>query len=126
LDPHGPVSDQTLRHPKSKTIASAAATTATVQNTIIIRCFGSLNILISGGDSTDPAQAPVNPHHQSQSTNNCLAKCNKSCMGAKATNKQPAARRNSSGTAKLARPVAGSALAVVTALWRREAKRAER
>jgi hypothetical protein len=38
----------------------------------------------------------------------------------KATNMRPAARRNSSGTAKLARPVAGSKLRVVTALWRRE------
>jgi hypothetical protein len=56
--------DQTLHHPKSKTIASAAAATATVQSTITIRRFGLLNILISGGDSADPAQAPVNPSHQ--------------------------------------------------------------
>jgi hypothetical protein len=52
--------DQTLHDPKSKTIASAAAATTTAQSTIAIRCFGSLNILISGGDNPDPAQALAN------------------------------------------------------------------
>ena len=45
-------------------------------------------------------------------TNKCLARSNKSRTGVPATNKRPAARRNSPGAANLARPVAGSALPV--------------
>jgi hypothetical protein len=44
--------------------------------------------------------------------NKCLAQSNKSRAGVPATNKRPAARRNSPGAANLARPVAGSALPV--------------
>jgi hypothetical protein len=62
----------------------------------------------------------VEPQPSMAATNNCLAQSNKPRTGPEATNKRPAARRNSSGTAKLARPVAGSTLPVVTALWRRE------
>ena len=45
-------------------------------------------------------------------TNKCLARSNKSRTGVPATNKRPAARRNSSARRQLARPVAGSALPV--------------
>jgi hypothetical protein len=38
-----------------------------------------LNILISGGDSTDPAQAPVNSSQAA--TNKCLAQLNKTWRG---------------------------------------------
>ena len=44
--------------------------------------------------------------------NKCLARSNKSRTGVPATNKRPAARRNSLPAANLARPVAGSALPV--------------
>ena len=45
-------------------------------------------------------------------TNKCLARSNKPRTGVPATNKRPAARRNSSRRCQLARPVAGSALPV--------------
>ena len=46
-------------------------------------------------------------------TNKCLARSNKSRTGVPATNKRPAARRNSSARRQLGVPVAGSALPVV-------------
>jgi hypothetical protein len=63
---------------------------------------------------------PGEPQPSIAATNKSLARSNKPHTGPKATNKRPVARRNSSGTAKLARPVAGTTLPVVTALWRRE------
>ena len=62
------------------------------------------------------AMALVEPSHSAASqmaaTNKCLAQSNKSRTGIPATNKRPAARRNSSARRQLGVPVAGSALPV--------------
>ena len=64
---------------------------------------------------------PGEPQPSKAATNKCLAQSNKSRTGVPATNKRPAARRNSSARRQLGEtPLRGQRCRSFTALWRRE------
>ena len=64
---------------------------------------------------------PGEPQPSKAATNKCLAQSNKSRTGLPATNNGPAAQRNSSGAANLARPpLRGQRCRSFPAFWRRQ------